>query len=369
MAEEGAASADGSVPAAASEGGQGYSLRSLLAAPKGNLVHEPADAFLLHVFWQAPSATAAAELLSGLRQCAAATHRDTPCVPTYFFRISNNDADLCPPPPRTAGEHPQLAEAHKKLRLGIPRPAVLMNMTKLGLAADLLELDPEAELPKSLRAQPVALEFTEVYLDERAFMEHAGSRDYLDGHSVVMRPALMYSVPRTVRLGTPPVSMVERILEPILREEVAPLPDGCAVWRRPPGCDGAAMLMSLDLPSANEDQSCAAAAAVASSLPSSLTDLCSTFVAFAHPLRPGTTRLLCVLPCLPPAPALEALAALRPARGEAHVTGTGVEAAVEAARAAMSQAGLGMVTVNASDCVGYVLHERAPEVHSKEHVV
>ncbi len=37
---------------------------------------------MLHVFWEAPSAAAATELLEGLRKCARATHWDTPCTLT-----------------------------------------------------------------------------------------------------------------------------------------------------------------------------------------------------------------------------------------------------------------------------------------------
>jgi hypothetical protein len=88
------------------------------------------EAFLLHVFWEAPSMAAAQKLLhEGLKKCAQATHRDTPCVTSYFFRISSNDVDL-----------------HSE----------------------------------GLKQQSVRVEFTEVYLDERAFWGHACSSDFLD---------------------------------------------------------------------------------------------------------------------------------------------------------------------------------------------
>jgi hypothetical protein len=329
-----------------------------MAVPKGNLEYIPGDAFLLHVFWEAPTVAAARTLLSGLQQCATATHRDTPCVPLYFFRISNNNAELCSPPPRTVGEHPQLCAAIKKLQFGTPPLAVHAELTKRGIDPGLADLDPSTALPAELQERPVALEFTELYLDERAFMEHAGSRDYLNGYAVVMDPALHYSTPRTMRLGTPPAGIIERILEPILHEVVAPLPEGCSVWQRPLSSDGSAVFLSLDVAGGDD----AASAAVAAALPSAFREHCTTCVAFAHPLRPHTTRLMCVLPSLPPLPVLACLAALEPARGEAHVT-SGEEAA-GVVRAALVAVGLGAVIVNASESVGYILHAQAAAVHS-----
>lgn len=76
---------------------QQHSLRSLIAAKKGTLTYKSGEAFLLHVFWIAPSLSKAQTLLQGLQQCAQATHRDTPCVPTYFFRPSQvNQESNCP---------------------------------------------------------------------------------------------------------------------------------------------------------------------------------------------------------------------------------------------------------------------------------
>jgi hypothetical protein len=215
-----------------------------------------------------------------------------------------------------------------------------------------------------------------------------------------MHPAMMHASrpPRTVRLGTPPTSLVERILEPMLHETVAPLAPGCAVWRRPPCSAGAgdgsssgsggggsggaagAVFLSLDVQhdasadagggecamDVDDDASTAAAAAVAASLPSAFREHCTTCVAFAHPLRAATTRVMCVLPALPPPPLLAALAAaLRPCRGEAHITAC-CEAnqadAVAAARAALCAAGLHAVTVNATESAGYALHTRAADL-------
>lgn len=153
------------------------SLRALLAAPKGSVEFLEGESFILTVFWEAPSAAAAQTLLDALGRCAAATHRDAPAVPTYFFRVSKADASLCSPMPRTVGEHPQFAAAVTRLKRGVPAAAVCAGVAALGLSPELLELAPEAPLPVELQQQPVAVEFTEVYLDCKAFYDHAGSRE------------------------------------------------------------------------------------------------------------------------------------------------------------------------------------------------
>lgn len=260
-------------------------------------------------------------------------------------------------------------------------------------------------------------------------MEHAGSRDYLDGYAVVMDPALNQPgrPPQTLRVGTPPASMVEKILEPVLRERVRPLlGPKCAVWRPEavaaaqqaaaaaadsPGGAAAAVFLSLDFdeeeggeqagsPGQDGDDAAAAAdaAAVVARLPAALAEACSTLVAFPHPLRRGgrTTRVLAVLPAgLPPPEALRAVAALRPARGEVHLNHHGcfggvstsssssspeeeearrqqrATAAEEAARAQLAAAGLGGVVAVAAGAgdttaapAGYVLHARAAELRA-----
>ncbi|KAL6054000.1 ABM domain-containing protein [Balamuthia mandrillaris] len=347
---------------------QKHTLQSLLAAPKGNLAFTPGTAFMLHVFWEAPSMEAAQELLAGLKQCARATHRDTPCVPTYLFRISTNDADKCAPAPNTMNDHPHIRSALKKLQVGVPLPAVRAELLKRRIDPDFVaafssDISLDAELPQQLQTSPVRVEFTEVYLDERAFMEHAGSRDYLDGHATVMNPALHYSVPVTIRMGNPTTYLVEGILEPVLNENVAPLIEGCSVWQ--PVKHGAnvsaASFLSVDV------DSCSPEEAMTRLQPSGIRDYCTTIVAFSHPLRPSTSRIMCVLPSLPPQPVLDGFAnELRPARGEVHMNGD--EDTVESARKALASSGLEFVFVNAGMSVGYVLHERVADVHETKQI-
>ena len=73
-------------------------------------------------------------------------------------------------------------QARRKLEMGVPLAAVHAEMKKRDLDPSLLELDAAHPLPLHLQVHPVMLEFTEVYLDEPAFMAHASSREYLDGY-------------------------------------------------------------------------------------------------------------------------------------------------------------------------------------------
>lgn len=50
----------------------------------------------------------------------------------------------------------------------------------------------------------------------------------------------------TIRLGTPPANLVEKILNPILKEPIAPTPEGCKLWRCPPVSDNNSVLFPLD---------------------------------------------------------------------------------------------------------------------------
>ena len=345
------------------------SLRAIMEATKGEVAYLPGGAFVLHVFWEAPSLAAAQQLLGGLQQCAAATQRDTPCVPTYFFRVANSDAELCPPPPTTVGEHPKLCEARRKLDVGVPPQAVRTNLVKLGIDPALADAAPSTPLPAAMQTQPVRVEFTELYLDERAFMLHAGSRDYLDGYAVVMSPALVYRTPTTVRFGTPSATIVDGILDPILKAVAAPIVEGTSVWTPPPSTPAGSPHAAADTAIMLSVDVVGGAAALGTALSAALREACTTCLVFDHPLREGVARLLCVLPSLPPLAVLAGVAALGPVRGEAHVAVTSdaawpgvAAAAVTATKEALSAAGLGIVTVNASEGVGYVLHPWARDL-------
>ena len=375
-----------------------YSMRYLFEAAKGKIAYNSGETFMLHVFWEVASRDAAREMLSGLRRCARATHRDTPCTPTYFFRISTHDSrDCVTRPAQTLGELPAWKEGQRMLQCRVPLPAVEHACRLKGLDPALLNSAASSPLPTSLRGQqPVRAEMTEVYLDERAFMEHAGSRDYLDGYAVVMNPKLNGGAgrPLTLQFGTPTNTIGHNILEVILHAEPSPLHPGCYVWRaprheaktavaplpQPTEQDGAnvvppsssvrlgyglseAAFLSLDVAA---DSGVGKDGAL--SLSSSLLIRSTSVVLFTHPLRPGSVRLMCVLRS-PPTVAewtdlFQAVGAVQ--RGEVHTgqahAGALKQSVVEAARAARQPNIEHTLLVNVSELEGYPLHYQADEL-------
>jgi hypothetical protein len=213
--------------------------------------------------------------------------------------------------------------ALRKLQLGVPQFSIRSELIKRGFQdPSILEWSLETELPKEFQEEPIALEFTEIYLDEQAFMEHAGSRDYLDGYGVVMNPALHYTIPKTIRLGTPSMNLIEKILEPVLKEEVIPLPsivvsdcdsEGvglCHVWK-PLSEDaakkyaGQALLGSLDCDASwttpevfLEEMSQIDVLSTGSLSFSQFCQSCTTFVVYPHPFLENHLRVFFVLPLL-----------------------------------------------------------------------
>jgi hypothetical protein len=47
--------------------------------------------------------------------------------------------------------------------MGIPSTAIRAELVKRRMPPDLIDRDPQQELPSDLRTQPVMVEFTEVY--------------------------------------------------------------------------------------------------------------------------------------------------------------------------------------------------------------
>lgn len=332
-------------------------MERLIASEKGHTDFNPAESFMLHVFWETPSPAAAATLLAALKRCAEATNRDTPCVPTYFFRVSRIDADLCAPPLRTVAEHAQLALAKRRLRAGVAEGAVYAEMRRAGLDPSLAELSEEDELPEALKTQPTMVECTELYLDGRAFSEHAGSRDYLSAYGAVMQPSLQHGRPTTLRFGTPPEAVVSGILGPMLNEHPTPVPDSCVLFRVPQsaGGGGASAFVSLDVPAV-------AAAEVVGKVPKDVFGNCTTLLAYPHPLRANSVRLACAMPAESVHLLSELLSSVNPSAGEIHSAAG--EAASKLQEAVAAAGFANVVTVNATSAVGYVLHQRASDLHT-----
>jgi hypothetical protein len=337
------------------------SFNDLFARQKGALDFIKGESFLLHVFFEAPSLSSALESLGGLRRCSAATHRVTPCTSTYFFRVSSNNSDLCPPAPTSVGEHQALCDAKKKLSVGFPIAAIQADLKKRNIPQELIGMPPETKLPDHLREKPVALEFTEVYLDERAFMEHSGCREYFDGYAVIMRAGSVNRPPTTIRVGTPTKNVVEKILEPVLKEQACPLEPGNFVWRgaethiHDNASHDSNVFLSLDLKASTKEWK----------PEEEFSSLCSTLVQFSHPLREDVIRVIAVLSRLSLPILVETLSILQPIRGEAWVANRSTtELSV-----ALREAGLEMVNVwdaegksEGSHCAGYILHASAMEL-------
>lgn len=100
-------------------------MRYLFEAAKGKVAYNGSETFMMHVDWETASLDAAREMQGGLRRCARATHRDTPCTPTYFFRISAHDSrDCVTRAAQTLAELPAWKEGQRMLQCGVPLPAV-----------------------------------------------------------------------------------------------------------------------------------------------------------------------------------------------------------------------------------------------------
>ncbi|OGM43845.1 hypothetical protein ABOM_007556 [Aspergillus bombycis] len=324
-------------------------LQKLLDEPKGKTTYYPRQAFLLHVFWEAPNQSAADKVLDALQRCSKATCRDTPCVPTYYFRRSALDASLIHEKPLTVGDHPQLRDALKRMKVGVPKPAIQADLVRRGLNPDLLDMDPATPLPQAMQQTPVILEFTELYLDERSFYEHAGSKEYLAAYGEVIAPGL-HNRQTTVRLGYPTAEIRDRILAPMLKEQVEPLQDRCVLWRRPPVKPQSPTLLSMDVPGAAKH--------AMEILPDSLHQLSTTLVAFPHPLREGRVRVLAILPLLPDRRLFQELA---------NVTLNGIEVHCDKSHLDIVQNDMALVDFRCLHVVqevkcGYLIHDKAETV-------
>lgn len=332
--------------------------QALINKPKGSTTYRLGQTFLLHVFWEAPSQRTAQELLDALSKCATATHRDTPCVPVYFFHLSHSNECTAT---LTINDHPQLQAAIRKLQIGVPRPAVEADLRRRGLDPALLDHAPSAPLPAELQDKPVIIEFTELYLDREAFYDHVGSKDYLAAYESVMQPGLQ-NRQCTLRLGEPTADLVEKILDPMLKETVIPLSSSCCLFRSPARAVTGATLYSLDLSDQSEENS-DYRAAIAGRLTDALGEECISCVSFPHPWRPNILRLMCVSLGLPTRAVLETVAAVQLISGEVFCD----DMSTKWVRELTQQVGIeAALVVNASEHVGYWLHDRVAELRPTE---
>jgi hypothetical protein len=195
--------------------------QQLMDSPKGCLEFNPNQSFALHLLWIVRSPTAAAEMLQkGFRDCAKASMRDTPTTLTYFFRIAHDQtvAHKYRQEILTIGQHPHYQSCFKSLEMGLP---VKTMETKLSFGGiDVAPLNwPQDELIEAhpeLDFDPVVLECTEVYLDNRSFYDHSCSRDWMKSSQEILK-ACRSLKPVTYCIGHPSDQIWEQTLESYLK--------------------------------------------------------------------------------------------------------------------------------------------------------
>jgi hypothetical protein len=280
--------------------------------------------------------------------------------------------------------------------MGVPLAAVHAEMKKRDLDPSLLELDAAHPLPLHLQVHPVMLEFTSqlswrtllhantsmatartlvcsltmsfpntILFSYYFFLGYFNHSDFVECLAVVMDPHSHYTIPRTMRIGSPTQNMIDTILEPVLKETAIATAGG-SVWVRPAvGSLGAqdAVFLTLDLTSPgtsiDEEQACEL---ILQSLPLALRSCCTTCVALTHPLRSNCVRVMLVSPVLPPVNVLVELGTLQLERGEVHANNNALQ---EAARKSLLEAGLHMVAAYASEQAGFILHDLAASLTPK----
>jgi hypothetical protein len=162
--------------------------------PKGFLAYNPSQSFVLHVFWIVRSPKSAQEMIEkGFVPCSLATARDTPTTLSYAFRISRNQkrALKYKEEINLIGQHPHYKAAFKNLGMGISREEVVKRLGAIQVDPTPLDWGVDGEIKGNeelLDFDPVVLECTEIYLDNRSFYEHVLSRDWMKSSAEILKP-------------------------------------------------------------------------------------------------------------------------------------------------------------------------------------
>lgn len=190
---------------------------------KKKVTYHPDESYLIHVQWIVLNKKVAIEMIEGLRKCANATHRDTPPVLCYFFRISHDQslATKMKEDVKTIEQHPHYIKAYRMLGMNMDQSTLIAKCEREGISPIPLiqnwpRDEPIAPHADELQFDPVVIDLTELYLDNRSFIDHVGSKDYMDGYSVLMS-AHRSLQPYSSVTGTPTVNAWEKILEPVLK--------------------------------------------------------------------------------------------------------------------------------------------------------
>jgi hypothetical protein len=194
----------------------------MMDATKGFLEYNPKQTFALHVQWVVRSPTAAREMIQkGFVPCARATMRDTPTTLAYVFRISRDQrpAELFKESVKTIGQHPHYAPVLKNIDMGVPRAGLEMRLKQTGINPAPLDWgaqEPISGHQSEIDFDPVVLECTEIYLDNRAFYEHGASREWMKYSAEILKPCRSLK-PKTYSLGNPDEKIWDTVLEPSLK--------------------------------------------------------------------------------------------------------------------------------------------------------
>lgn len=193
------------------------------AKQKGDITFNPNQSFLIQCQWIVPNLEIAHEMIEGLRKCAVATERDTPSVVCYFFRISHDQslAHEMRENVRTISQHPHYAKGYKMMDMNMTKEFVISKCQREGISA--LPFEAEWSRDELIEAHasefnfdPVVIDLTELYSDNRSMVDHACSKDYMEGYGVLLTPHRSLQ-PYTVVAGTPTEGMWSSLLEPILK--------------------------------------------------------------------------------------------------------------------------------------------------------
>lgn len=202
----------------------------MLEKQKGCIEYNPTQSFALHVMWVVRSPTAAKEMIErGFRLCSEASMRDTPTTLAYIFRISYDQrlATQFRNEIKTIGEHPHYQPSFKSIDMGVPQNSVELKLKHGGI--NLLPLswppnEPLANHEVELDYDPIVLECTEVYLDNRSFYEHSASREWMDASPEILKACRSLKA-TTYCLGNPSQAIWDTCLEPYLKAVRIPLAD------------------------------------------------------------------------------------------------------------------------------------------------
>ena len=196
--------------------------QEILEAPKGCTEYNPHQSFALQVYWIVRSPRAASEMIQhGFTPCASATSRDTPTTITYLFRVSKDQrlAEQMKQEVLSIGQHPHYQPSFKSLSMGVPQTSVELKLRHGGIDTKPLSWAQDESIEahrEELDFDPVVLECTEIYLDNRSFYEHGASREWMTFSAEILKPARSLK-PKTYCVGTPSQEIWEKTLESYLK--------------------------------------------------------------------------------------------------------------------------------------------------------